>query len=156
MPEQQWNLATAEQPPEWFIQAVKQHTPASNGMYAAQLLWQRGIKEKSQLLAFINHKAYQAASPFEFGQEMHLAIARLKKARDGREKVAIWGDFDADGITSTAVLWDGLGEFFIQNIQLSYYIPNRLKESHGLNNQGIENLAKQGCKLIVTCDTGST
>jgi single-stranded-DNA-specific exonuclease len=156
MPEQQWNLATAEQPPEWFIQAVKQHTPASNGLYAAQLLWQRGIKEKSQLSAFINHKAYQAASPFEFGQEMHLAIARLKKARDGREKVAIWGDFDADGITSTAVLWDGLGEFFIQNIELVYYIPNRLKESHGLNNQGIENLAKQGCKLIVTCDTGST
>jgi single-stranded-DNA-specific exonuclease len=156
MPEQQWTLATTEQPPEWFIQAVKQHTPASNGMYAAQLLWQRGIKEKSQILAFINHKAYQAASPFEFGQEMHLAIARLQKARDSHEKVAIWGDFDADGITSTAVLWDGLGEFFIQNIELVYYIPNRLKESHGLNNQGIENLAKQGCKLIVTCDTGST
>jgi len=156
MPEQQWNLATAEQPPEWFIQAVKQHTPASNGLYASQLFWQRGIREKSQLSAFINHKAYQAASPFEFGQEMHLAIARLQKARNGHEKVAIWGDFDADGITSTALLWDGLGEFFIQNIELSYYIPNRLKESHGLNNQGIENLAKQGCKLIVTCDTGST
>ncbi|WP_445636832.1 Single-stranded-DNA-specific exonuclease RecJ [Nostoc sp. DSM 114161] len=156
MPEQQWTLATTEQPPEWFVQAVKQHTPASNGVYAAQLLWQRGIKEKSQLLAFIYHKAYQAASPFEFGQEMHLAIARLQKARKAGEKVAIWGDFDADGITSTAVLWDGLGEFFIQNIELSYYIPNRLKESHGLNDRGIENLAKQGCKLIVTCDTGST
>ncbi|RCJ24194.1 single-stranded-DNA-specific exonuclease RecJ [Nostoc sp. ATCC 43529] len=156
MPEQNWTLATTEQPPEWFIQAVKQHTPASNGLYASQLFWQRGIREKSQLSAFINHKAYQAASPFEFGQEMHLAIARLQKARDGHEKVAIWGDFDADGITSTAVLWDGLGEFFIQNIELVYYIPNRLKESHGLNNQGIENLAKQGCKLIVTCDTGST
>ncbi|MCF2146184.1 DHH family phosphoesterase [Desmonostoc muscorum LEGE 12446] len=156
MPAQQWTLATTEQPPEWFIQAVKQHTPASNGLYAAQLLWQRGIKEKSQLLAFINYKTYQAASPFEFGQEMHLAIARLQKARDGHDKIAIWGDFDADGITSTAVLWDGLGEFFIPNIELIYYIPNRLKESHGLNNQGIDNLAKQGCKLIVTCDTGST
>ncbi len=156
MPEQQWTLATTEQPPEWFIQTVKQHTPASNGLYAAQLLWQRGIKEKSQLLAFINYKTYQAANPFEFGQEMHLAIARLQKARDSHDKIAIWGDFDADGITSTAVLWDGLGEFFIQNIELVYYIPNRLKESHGLNNQGIDNLAKQGCKLIVTCDTGST
>ncbi|MHC5731707.1 MAG: DHH family phosphoesterase, partial [Nostoc sp.] len=59
-------------------------------------------------------------------------------------------------ITATSVLWDGLGQFFKQNTQLSYYIPNRLKESHGLNNQGIDNLAKQGCKLIVTCDTGST
>ncbi|MFS0519774.1 single-stranded-DNA-specific exonuclease RecJ [Nostoc sp. UIC 10607] len=157
MPEQQqWTIAATEQPPEWFIQAVKQHTPASSGIYAAQLLWQRGIKDDQQLTAFINYKAYQPASPFEFGQEMHLAIARLQQAYNIKEKIAIWGDFDADGITATSVLWDGLGQFFTQNTQLIYYIPNRLKESHGLNNQGIDNLAKQGCKLIVTCDTGST
>ncbi len=157
MPEQQqWTIIATEQPPDWFIQAVKQHTPASSGLYAAQLLWQRGIKDRQQLTAFINHKAYQPASPFEFGQEMHLAIARLQEAYNSREKIAIWGDFDADGITATSVLWDGLGQFFAQHSQLIYYIPNRLKESHGLNNQGIDNLAKQGCKLIVTCDTGST
>ncbi len=157
MPEQQqWTIAATEQLPEWFIQAVKQNTPASSGIYAAQLLWQRGIKDHQQLTAFINHKAYQPASPFEFGQEMHLAIARLQQAYNTKEKIAIWGDFDADGITATSVLWDGLGQFFKQNTQLIYYIPNRLKESHGLNNQEIDNLAKQGCKLIVTCDTGST
>ncbi|MEH2441412.1 single-stranded-DNA-specific exonuclease RecJ [Nostoc sp.] len=157
MPEQQqWTIVATEQPPEWFIQAVKQHTPLSSGMYAAQLLWQRGIKDNQQLTAFINYKAYQPASPFEFGQEMHLAIARLQQAYNAKEKIAIWGDFDADGITATSVLWDGLGQFFTQKTQLVYYIPNRLKESHGLNNQGIDNLAKQGCKLIVTCDTGST
>ncbi|MEH2255535.1 single-stranded-DNA-specific exonuclease RecJ [Nostoc sp.] len=157
MPEQQqWTITATEQPPEWFIQAVKQYTPASSGLYAAQLLWQRGIKDRQQLTAFINHKAYQPASPFEFGQEMHLAIARLQQAYNTKEKIAIWGDFDADGITATSVLWDGLGQFFAQNTQLVYYIPNRLKESHGLNNQRIDNLAKQGCKLIVTCDTGST
>ncbi|MEH2026346.1 single-stranded-DNA-specific exonuclease RecJ [Nostoc sp.] len=157
MPEQQqWTILATEQPPEWFIQAVKQYTPASSGLYAAQLLWQRGIKDNQQLTAFINHKAYQPASPFEFGQEMHLAIARLQQAYNTKEKIVIWGDFDADGITATSVLWDGLGQFFAENTQLIYYIPNRLKESHGLNNQGIDNLAKQGCKLIVTCDTGST
>ncbi|WP_445629408.1 single-stranded-DNA-specific exonuclease RecJ [Nostoc sp. DSM 114167] len=157
MPEQQqWTITATEQPPEWFIQAVKQYTPASSGLYAAQLLWQRGIKDRQQLTAFINYKVYQPASPFEFGQEMHLAIARLQQAYNTKEKIAIWGDFDADGITATSVLWDGLGQFFAQNTQLVYYIPNRLKESHGLNNQGIDNLAKQGCKLIVTCDTGST
>ncbi|MDZ7993823.1 MAG: single-stranded-DNA-specific exonuclease RecJ [Nostoc sp. EfeVER01] len=157
MPEQQqWTITATEQPPEWFIQAVKQYTPASNGLYAAQLLWQRGIKDRQQLTAFINYKVYQPASPFEFGQEMHLAIARLQQAYNTKEKIAIWGDFDADGITATSVLWDGLGQFFAQNTQLVYYIPNRLKESHGLNNQGIDNLAKEGCKLIVTCDTGST
>ncbi|MFW9261420.1 single-stranded-DNA-specific exonuclease RecJ [Nostoc sp. CALU 546] len=157
MPEQQqWIISASEQPPEWFIQAVKQYTPASSGLYAAQLLWQRGIKDNQQLTAFVNHKAYQPKSPFEFGQEMQLAIARLQQARNTKEIIAIWGDFDADGITATSVLWDGLGQFFAQNTQLTYYIPNRLKESHGLNQQGIDNLAKQGCKLIVTCDTGST
>ncbi|NJM71332.1 MAG: single-stranded-DNA-specific exonuclease RecJ, partial [Scytonema sp. RU_4_4] len=156
MPEQQWILATTEQPPEWFIQAVKQYVSASDGHFVAQLLWQRGIRENSQLAAFVNSQAYQAASPFEFGQEMHLAMERLQKARDAGEKIAIWGDFDADGITSTAVLWDGLGQFFAQNTQLIYYIPNRLTESHGLNCQGIDKLAKQGFQLIVTCDTGST
>ncbi|MEH1914243.1 single-stranded-DNA-specific exonuclease RecJ [Nostoc sp.] len=157
MPEQQqWTITATEQPPEWFIQAVKQYTPASSGLYAAQLLWQRGIKDRQQLTAFINYKVYQPASPFEFGQEMHLAIARLQQAYNTKEKIAIWGDFDADGITATSVLWDGLGQFYAQNTQLVYYIPNRLKESHGLNNQGIDNLAKEGCKLIVTCDTGST
>ncbi len=154
--QQQWKITATEQPPDWFIKAVKQHTLASGGLHAAQLLWQRGIKDHQQLAAFISHKAYQPASPFEFGQEMQLAVSRLQQARNHREKIAIWGDFDADGITATSVLWDGLGLFFTQNTQLTFYIPNRLKESHGLNHQGIDNLAKQDCKLIVTCDTGST
>jgi single-stranded-DNA-specific exonuclease len=153
----QWILTATEQPPDWFIQAVKKYAPTtSKGIYAAQLLWQRGIKEESQLAAFINYKTYQPASPFEFGQEMQLAVTRLKQALQAGDKVAIWGDFDADGITSTAVLWDGLGQFFQQHQQLDYYIPNRLKESHGLNELGIDNLASQGFTLIVTCDTGST
>ncbi|MFQ4146184.1 single-stranded-DNA-specific exonuclease RecJ [Chlorogloeopsis sp. ULAP02] len=152
----QWILASDEKPPEWFLQAIKQYTPTSSGYFAAQLLWQRGIRDASQLTAFVNPKAYQPASPFEFGQEMQLAVERLQRAWKTGEKIAIWGDFDADGITSTAVLWDGLGQFFAQNTQLIYYIPNRLTESHGLNYQGIDNLAKQGCTLIVTCDTGST
>ncbi|MBI1242554.1 MAG: single-stranded-DNA-specific exonuclease RecJ [Nostoc sp. RI_552] len=152
----QWIIAKTEKPPDWFIQMVKQHTPASRGLYAAQLLWQRGIKDSQQLAAFTNYKTYQPASPFEFGEEMQLAVARLQQARNNSDIIAVWGDFDADGITATAVLWDGLGQFFTQNSQLTYYIPNRLTESHGLNYRGIDNLHKQGCKLIVTCDTGST
>ncbi|PAX53248.1 single-stranded-DNA-specific exonuclease RecJ [Brunnivagina elsteri] len=154
--EQQWNLVAAEQPPEWFLEAVKRHTPNSRGYFAAQLLWQRGIRNPAQLEAFVNFKVYQPANALEFGEEMRLAVARLEVAREKNEKVAIWGDFDADGITSTSVLWDGLGQFFPQNTSLSYYIPNRMTESHGLNLPGIDNLAKLGCKLIVTCDTGST
>ncbi len=114
MPEQpqQWILAPVVQPPEWFVQAVRNYLPDVEGNYAALLLWQRGIKTIQQLAGFVNPKLYQPASPFEFGQEMHLAVERLQIARDRGEKIVIWGDFDADGITSTAVLWDGLGQFF--------------------------------------------
>ncbi|MDF5726845.1 MAG: single-stranded-DNA-specific exonuclease RecJ [Rhizonema sp. PD38] len=156
MSEQQWILTATEQPPEWFVQAVKKYVPLSGGHFAAQLLWQRGIREDPQIEAFVNPLTYQSASPFEFGEEMLLAVKRLQLSRDTGEKIAIWGDFDADGITSTAVLWDGLGQFFDQHRQLNYYIPNRLTESHGLNRQGIDRLAQQGFQLIVTCDTGST
>ena len=150
----QW-IVPAEQPPAWFVQAVSEYAPDARG-FAAQLLWQRGIQEREELAGYINPRCYQPASPNEFEREMQLAIERLQIARDRQEKVAIWGDFDADGITSTAVLWDGLGQFFCQNTQLSYYIPNRLTESHGLNCAGIDRLARSNCQLIVTCDTGST
>ncbi|MFM7406022.1 MAG: single-stranded-DNA-specific exonuclease RecJ [Cuspidothrix sp.] len=152
----EWILTATENPPNWFIELVQQYAPAAGGNFAAQLFWQRGIKEPEQLAAFINYQTYQPIDPFAFGEEINLAVERLIKAGKTGEKIAIWGDFDADGITSTAVLWDGLGEFFPQHHQLSYYIPNRLTESHGLNKPGIDNLAAQGCKLIVTCDTGST
>ncbi|MEK0189564.1 DHH family phosphoesterase, partial [Microcoleus anatoxicus] len=87
---------------------------------------------------------------------MNWAIDRIHQAKNNTEKVAIWGDFDADGITSTSVLWDGLGKIFSQNDKLIYYIPNRLTESHGLNIPGIEALKTSGISLIITCDTGST
>ena len=156
MTQLQWTVISIESPPEWFVEAVKSYIPKSSGHYAAQLLWQRGIQDVQQLAEFIKPQLYQAASPFVFGQEMQQAVARLKQARDRTEKVSIWGDFDADGITSTAVLWDGLGQFFPQHHKLNYYIPNRLTQSHGLNCQGIDELSQNNTALIVTCDTGST
>jgi Single-stranded DNA-specific exonuclease len=153
---QNWQNQLLPQPPPWLIQAVRNHAPELSGNYAAALLWYRGIQNPEQIPGFLNPQLYQPASPFEFGLEMNWAIERIQQARNSAEKVAIWGDFDADGITSTSVLWDGLGEFFAQNDQLIYYIPNRLTESHGLNIPGIDALAKSGISLIITCDTGST
>jgi single-stranded-DNA-specific exonuclease len=158
MPEQlsQWQVQPTIEPPEWLIKEVRRHAPDLSGNYAAQLLWQRGIRDAEQLPGFLNQNLYKPASAFEFGIEMRWAVERLQQARSRAEIIAIWGDFDADGITATSVLWDGLGQFFTKNSQLIYYIPNRLTESHGLNRQGIDLLASQECKLIVTCDTGST
>ena len=151
-----WQLKPTENIPQWFMDAVKAYTPHSKGEFAARLLWQREIKDSTQLPGYIDPDCYQPTGADAFGEEMASAIARLEKAFAGGEKVAIWGDFDADGVTSTSVLWEGLGQFFPQNIFLNYYIPNRLTESHGLNHAGIAELAALGTKLIVTCDTGST
>ncbi|WP_293116500.1 single-stranded-DNA-specific exonuclease RecJ [Moorena sp. SIO4G3] len=156
MSQSQWQVLAPPDFPQWFLKAVKSHNNGSSGHYAAQLLWQRGIREEKQLAGFLNPELYQPTSPFDFGQEMKWAVKRLLQAREAGEKVAIWGDFDADGITATSVLWEGLGQFFWQHQQLSYYIPNRLTESHGLNCAGIDQLHASGVKLIVTCDTGST
>jgi single-stranded-DNA-specific exonuclease len=152
----QWQLQSPPKVSQWLIEAIKPYTVESQGKYAAQLLWQRGIQEPEKLAGFLNPDCYQPASPFAFGEEMQWAVNRLRLARASKERVTIWGDFDADGVTATSVLWEGLGQFFPQHKQLSYYIPNRLTESHGLNCPGLERLAASGTRLIVTCDTGST
>ncbi len=152
----QWQIEPIPEIPQSFLDFVGQYLSDSDGHYAARLLWNRGIRDLDNLPRFLDCDCYQPTSPFEFGQEMHLAIKRLLQAREEGQKVTIWGDFDADGITATSVLWEGLGQFFVPHLQLNYYIPNRQKESHGLNLAGIDNLVAAGTSLIVTCDTGST
>jgi single-stranded-DNA-specific exonuclease len=157
MPSPQWQMPSQSLIPQEFIEAVNAYISGESKGCLARLLWQRGIQDVDKLPGFLDPDCYQPINPFAFGQEMKRAVERLSKAREAGEKVTIWGDFDADGITSTSVLWDGLGQFFLgQQQELDYYIPNRLRESHGLNNAGIDRLAIAGTKLIVTCDTGST
>ena len=143
-------------PAQWVDTVQRVAQLDSPPHYGAQLLWQRGIRHENPLKGFLKPNEYQPTSPFAFGEEMAWAMTRLVQAREQGEKVAIWGDFDADGITSTSVLWDGLGQFFTPQQQLTYFIPNRLKVSHGLSISGLDQLAQQGVTLIVTCDTGST
>ena len=152
----EWQVALATCPDDVWVKTVEQISGLPAPVLGAQLLWNRGLKSAEALRGFLQPSDYEPASPFDFGEEMVWAVERLLKARDRAETVAIWGDFDADGVTSTAVLWDGLKQFFSNPGQLSYFIPNRLKESHGLSITGIDQLASQGVTLIVTCDTGST
>lgn len=158
MPEQsfQWQVKSTIALPETFVQAVRRCAPDMDGRYITQLLWQRGIRDETAIASYLHPSHYQPQPPFEFGQEMEWATKRLIRAYEIGEIVGIWGDFDADGVTATAVLWDGLGQFFPKHQRLFYYIPNRLTESHGLSHIGIDKLKAQGCHLIVTCDTGST
>ncbi|AMW29061.1 single-stranded-DNA-specific exonuclease RecJ [Arthrospira platensis] len=155
-----WKVQPSPNIPHWMIPEIQRHHPNISGKYLCQLLLCRGISTREQLTRFLEIDSYQPASPAEFGAEMQEAIARLTLAyqkcisHNNPEKIVIWGDFDADGITATAVLWEGLRQFFGSSV--SYTIPNRLTDSHGLNQRTIETLAAQGCSLIITCDTGST
>jgi single-stranded-DNA-specific exonuclease len=139
--------------PTEFQQAVREIWPAD--VYLSQLLWQRGQSDPTTIAGYLQAANYQPTAPAAFGAEMVQAVSRIGQARDRQEQVLIWGDFDADGITATSVLWDGLRQFLRPEL-LSYYIPDRLKESHGLNLVGIDRSHQQGITLIITCDTGST
>jgi single-stranded-DNA-specific exonuclease len=148
-----WQNLDIVEPPTWLIEKV--------GKFAAKLLVQRGMIEPDKLAAFLSIEAYQPTSAFAF-PEMPEAIARIQHAYEQGELIAIWGDFDADGITATSVLWEGLGQFFTRGDRLVFYIPDRLKESHGLSIKGVDELRSQcemlgkNLSLIITCDTGST
>ena len=124
------------------------------GEVAARLLWQRGITTSDEVTAFCQPQTYQPTEPWAFA-EIRLAVDRLLLAGEKGETVTIWGDFDADGVTATAVLLEGLAQF-IQPAHLNFYIPNRLSESHGVSVAGVERLHREGTTVIVTCDTGST
>jgi single-stranded-DNA-specific exonuclease len=150
----EFKLPNADSPSAAYQLQVHQLFPHINGHYLATLLWQRQILA-DDLCSYLQYQAYHPTSAAAFGAEMVLAIERLFLARQDQTPIAIWGDFDADGITATSVLWDGLRQFFPREL-ISYYIPDRLTESHGLNIPGIDRLQQQGVKLIITCDTGST
>ena len=155
-PTPQWQLPDSETISTNWVDTVQTIAQLSNPpKQAAQLLWQRGICTPEHLTAFINPDAYEPTPAAAFGAEMTQAVDRILQALECQEPVTIWGDFDADGITSTAVLWDGLRQFFSPG-KLNYFIPNRLTDSHGLSRHGLDALAAEGTRLVITCDNGST
>ena len=86
-------------------------------------------------------------------QMVKRAIARLQKARQNREKVLIYGDYDTDGISSGSILLRSLKEF---GIDVSGYLPSRYLDGYGLNPENVRKIASKGYKLIFTCDNGVT
>ncbi|MFN4194360.1 MAG: single-stranded-DNA-specific exonuclease RecJ [Thermosynechococcus sp.] len=148
-----WQLHPSDPAPLDFIEEVKRlHSDA--GAITAQLLWQRGYRDLQQVPPFLDWRYYESASPNEF-PDMRVALERLQQAFDQQEKVAIWGDFDTDGVTATAVLWEGLKPVLGAQL-VDFYIPNRQYDSHGLSRHGLEALQQKGVSLIITCDTGCT
>ena len=118
----------------------------------AQLLYNRGFTEPSQLESFTAGDERLSADPLLL-PDMHQAVARIYQALLSGESIAIYGDFDVDGITATALLVQGISALGGKAIP---YIPHRMTEGHGLKAVALENLYKQGISLVITVDCGIT
>jgi len=118
----------------------------------AQLLYNRGLTEPSLLEPFITGDKRLSGDPWLL-PDMHLAVARLYRALLSGENIAVYGDFDADGITGTALLVQGLSSL---GVKVTPYIPHRLTEGYGLKVAALENLHRQGISLVITVDCGIT
>ncbi len=90
------------------------------------------------------------SSPFEL-IDMDAAVERINEAVDSQQKIVVYGDYDADGVTATVILTSYLEAM---GADVSYYIPQRESEGYGLNKDAIQKLSQDGCELIVTVDNG--
>jgi len=118
----------------------------------SRLLYNRGITDPSGAEIFLKADKRLAIDPFSV-PDMHHAVNRVYKALLSGEKIAVYGDFDADGITATALLVQGLSELGGDVVP---YIPHRMQEGYGLRIPALEKLHNQGVTLVVTVDTGIT
>lgn len=116
----------------------------------AKILVNKGLEKKDEIELFINPTRNNFHNPFLM-PDMKLAVDRLLKAKDNNEKIIIYGDYDADGITSVTVLKTFLEE---RGMQVSSYIPNRLDEGYGLNKKAIKKIYEDGYRLMITVDCG--
>ena len=138
-----WNVA-APIPPE-INQELAEFPPLMR-----QLLYNRGVRDAETALAFLSASALEATDPFLI-RDMTQAVELLHAAIANSLPIAIYGDYDVDGVTSSALLFE-----LLQKLGASprIYIPNRFDEGYGLNLDAVEQLASEGIGLIITVDCG--
>jgi len=136
----------------------KVHPPAPDSLRARfpelsplvlQMLYNRRIREPDDIESFLGRRK-ATADPFTL-EGMHRAVARIRQAIRHQEPIAVYGDFDADGVTATVLLVQTLDALGAQVIP---YIPHRVDEGYGLRSAALSDLARQGVRLVVTVDCG--
>ena len=117
----------------------------------AQKLAEKNLSDE-EIKVFLNPTRKDFHNPFDM-PDMEKAIDRILVAINNKEKIVIYGDYDADGITSTTII-----KRFMQDrgIEVGTYIPNRLDEGYGLNEDAIKEIANEGFNLMITVDCGIT
>lgn len=118
----------------------------------AMVLCARGLDTPEKAKAFLDDREELLHDPFLL-KDMDRAVARIKQALIHQETIAVYGDYDVDGITSTCLLTDYLRR---QGASVIAYIPDRMEEGYGLSDQAVEQLHDQGVTLIITVDCGIT
>ena len=138
----------------WLLQT--RITPEADAALAAypliirQILFNRGIATAAEAEAFLSAAPNYDTDPFQM-KDMRVAVDRIRAALANREPIAIYGDYDVDGVTATALLVQALRAL---SANVREYIPNRFDEGYGLNNEALTALANDGVKLVITVDCG--
>ncbi len=121
----------------------------------AQLLFNRGLRTPEAMRTFLDARLESIPDPLLL-IDMERALARVQRAMREREHITVYGDFDADGVTSAALLTRALRRLGQPKDLLSAYIPSRLQGTRGLSRDAIDSLRTRGTSLIITTDCGSS
>lgn len=121
-------------------------------VFLARLLVTRGIDDEVEAMRFLNPDKTILHDPFIL-EGMQLAVRTIIETRERNESIVVFGDYDVDGVTSTALLYLAMKRM---GFNVSYYIPLRLEEGYGLSKDAIKDLREQGHKLLITVDCGVT
>lgn len=132
------------------VRALAKETGLSEIM--ASLLYTRGYCTKTQVESFFHQDTVCLHDPYKMS-DMQAAVDRLALALERHERIAIYGDYDVDGVTSVSLLYLYLTE---HGGDVGYYIPSRMREGYGLSNAAIDRLKERGVSLMITVDTGIT
>ena len=140
-----WNLLSPDDKAVLALsEAINVTLPVSRALF------NRGIQTFDEAKEFFRSSIVDLPSPFLL-QDMQKAVERLCRAISGDEKIMLYGDYDVDGTTGTALLYLFLKE---QGATVSYYINDRFTEGYGLSSEGIDSAVEQGVSLLITVDCG--
>ncbi len=143
---------------QWKIKKQDEHSVAALctalgcSSFFARLLYNRGICSAKEAESFLAAEPSSLLDPYLFA-EMGKVVERIVEAIRMNQKVTVYGDYDVDGITATALLVEVLREL---GGEADYYIPSRFSEGYGVNAEALKSIADSGTKLVITVDTGIT
>ncbi|MBD2126914.1 single-stranded-DNA-specific exonuclease RecJ [Microcoleus sp. ZQ-A2] len=146
LPHQRWQIA-----PLQAEQAAKLAQATGLSPLLSQVLINRGFQTPQEAQVFLNPETQAMPAPMDEFPDLAISVEMLQEAIANQEKIAICGDYDADGMTSTALLLRALRWF---GADVDYAIPSRMKDGYGINTRIVDELAEAGFRLILTVDNG--